>query len=132
MDIYQTILEFRNGGIATIENSRITPNTNPNVNDIKLNITGSKGMINMGLTNSQLIERYTEEKGDNPDVLVRHFVHGKAKGFAYESVRHFIDCMIGGDDFLVSLDDAVNTSLVVLAIMESAKKGNSIEVEYLK
>jgi predicted dehydrogenase len=132
VDIYQTILKFRNGGIATIENSRITLNTNPNVNDIKLNITGSKGMINMGLTNSQLIERYTEEKGDNPDVLVRHFVHGKAKGFAYESVRHFIDCMIGGDDFLVSLDDAVNTSLVVLAIMESAKKGNSIEVEYLK
>jgi hypothetical protein len=40
--------------------------------------------------------------------------------------------MVSGDDFLASLDDAVNTSLVVLAIMESAKKGNSIEVEYLK
>jgi hypothetical protein len=65
-------------------------------------------------------------------VLVRHFIHGKAKGFAYESGRHFIDCMVSGDDFLVSLDDAVNTSLVVLSIMESAKKGNSIEVEYLK
>jgi predicted dehydrogenase len=89
-------------------------------------------MINMDLINSQLIERYTEEKGDNPDVLVRHFIHGKAKGFAYESVRHFIDCMVSGDDFLVSLDDAVNTSLVVLAIMESAKKGIPVEVKYLK
>jgi predicted dehydrogenase len=132
VDIYQTILKFRNGGIATMENSWITPNTNPNVNDIKFNITGSKGIINMDLSNSQLIERYTEEKGDNPDVLVRHFVHEKAKGFAYESVRHFIDCMISGDDFLVSLDDAVNTSLVVLAIMESAKKGSPIEVKYLQ
>ncbi|TYB96676.1 MAG: Gfo/Idh/MocA family oxidoreductase [Kosmotoga sp.] len=131
VDIYQTILRFRNGGIATMENSWITPNTNPNVNDIKFNITGSKGMINMDLSNSQLIEKYTEEKGDNPDVLVRHFIHGKAKGFAYESIRHFIECLVSGDDFLVSLEDAVNTSLVVLAIMESAKTGSPVNVEYL-
>ncbi|MFO7882061.1 MAG: Gfo/Idh/MocA family oxidoreductase [Kosmotogaceae bacterium] len=130
VDIYQTVLRFKNGGIATMENSWITPNKNPNVNDIKFNITGSKGMINMDLSNSQLIERYTGEKGDNPDVLVRHFVHGKAKGFAYESIRHFIDCLISGDNFIVSLEDAVNTSLVVLAIMESAKNGVPVKVEY--
>jgi hypothetical protein len=43
-------LEFRKGGIATMENGWITPNTNPNVNDMKLNITGTKGMFNIDPT----------------------------------------------------------------------------------
>jgi predicted dehydrogenase len=130
VDVYQSILEFRRGGIATIENGWITPNTNPCVNDIKFNITGTKGMINLDLSNNQMIERFTEDKNDRPDVLVRHFVHGKAKGFAYESIRHFVDKLVSGEDFLVSLEDAANTSLVILAIMESAKTGKPVKVMY--
>ena len=84
-DVYQSILEFNNGGIATMENSWITPDSYPCVNDIKFNITGTKGMVNLDLSNNQMIERFTETKNDRPDVLVNHFVHGKAKGFAYES-----------------------------------------------
>ncbi|MGE5583674.1 MAG: Gfo/Idh/MocA family protein [Bacillota bacterium] len=130
VDLYQTILEFRHGGIASIENGWITPNTNPCLNDIKFNITGTKGMINLDLSNSQMIERYTEDKSDNPDVLVRHFVHGKAKGFAYESIRHFVDKLVSGEEFLVSVEDAANTSLVILAIMESARTGQPVKVKY--
>lgn len=129
-DVYQTILEFERGGIATMENGWITPNNNPCVNDIKFNITGSKGMINLDLSNNQMIERITSEKNDRPDVLVNHFIHGKAKGFAYESIRHFVDKLLTGEDFIVSLKDAVNTSRVVLAIMESAKSGLPVEIKY--
>jgi len=129
-DVYQTILEFRKGGIASIENSWIIPNTQPCVNDIKFNITGTKGMINLDLSNNQMIEKYTEEKGIRPDVLVRHFIHGKAKGFAYESIRHFIDKLISGEKFLVSVEDAANTSLVILAILESAQTGEPVKVKY--
>lgn len=131
VDIYQTMLKFKNGGIATMENSWITPNTNPCVNDIKFNITGSEGMINIDLSNNQMIESFTQTENKHPDVLVRHFVHGKAKGFAYESIRHFVDCLISGEEFLVSLDDAVNTSLVILAIFESAKNAAPVRVDYL-
>lgn len=129
-DMYHTILKFRRGGIASMENSWITPNTNPCINDIKFNITGTKGMINLDLSNNQMIERYGDIKADRPDVLVRHFVHGKAKGFAYESIRDFIDKLISGQDFVVSLEDAANTSLVILAIMESATQGTPITVNY--
>jgi len=130
-DVFQTILKFRNGGIASIENGWITPNTSPCINDIKFNLTGSRGMINIDLSNSQLIERFTEKESDRPDVLVRHFLHGKAKGFAYESIRSFIDKLLSGEDFLVSLEDAANTSLVILAILESAKTGLPVKVRYL-
>lgn len=129
-DIYQYILEFRHGGIASLENGWITPNTYPCVNDIKFNITGTKGMMNLDLSNSQMIERFTDEKNDRPDVLVRHFVHGKAKGFAYESIRHFVDKLASGEKFLVSVEDAANTSLVILAIMESARTGKPVKVQY--
>ncbi|NLA58918.1 MAG: Gfo/Idh/MocA family oxidoreductase [Firmicutes bacterium] len=129
-DIYQTILQFKNGGIATMENGWITPNTHPCINDIKFNITGTKGMINLDLSNNQMIERFTEDKNDRPDVLVRHFIHGKPKGFAYESIRHFVDCLVSGEEFLVSIYDAANTSLVILAIFESVATGKPVKVRY--
>ena len=88
-----------------MENSWITPNTHPCINDIKFNITGTKGMINLDLSNNRMIERYTGDKGDLPDVLVHHLVHGKARGFAYESIRDFADKLISGENFLVSLED---------------------------
>ncbi len=131
VDIYQTILEFRGGGIATVENSWITPDTHPCINDIKFNVTGTKGMINLDLSNNQMIERFTEEKNDRPDVLVKHFVHGKPKGFAYESIRHFIEAERSGEPFLVSFEDAVNTCQVIFAMLESAEKGTPVEVRYL-
>ncbi|WP_020431528.1 Gfo/Idh/MocA family protein [Paenibacillus riograndensis] len=130
VDIYQTILEFKNGGIATMENGWITPNSNPNVNDMKLNITGTKGMFNIDPTHSQMMERFTEMKADRPDLLVRHFIHGKPKGFAYESIRHFIDHLISGEPFYVSMEDAYNTTMVILAIMESAKTRTPVNVVY--
>ncbi|MFD0717473.1 Gfo/Idh/MocA family protein [Paenibacillus sp. GCM10027626] len=130
VDVYQTILEFRKGGIATMENGWITPNTNPNVNDMKLNITGTKGMFNIDPTHSQMLERFTETKADRPDLLVRHFIHGKPKGFAYESIRHFVDQLISGEPFLVTMEDAYNTTMVILAIMESAKTRTPVRVQY--
>lgn len=35
-----------------------------------------------------------------------------------------------GEEFLIKLDDAINTSLVVLSILESAEKGIPVKVEY--
>ena len=130
-DIYQTILEFRGGGIATMENGWITPNSHSSVNDIKFNITGTKGMFNLDLTNNQMIERFTETKSDHLDVLVNHFVHGRAMGFAYQSIRHFVDRLLDGKPFLVTPEDAANTSLAILAVMESAAKHEIVKVRYL-
>lgn len=130
VDVYQTILEFNNGGIATVENGWITPDSHSNINDIKFNICGSEGMINIDTTNSGVIEFFDNEKQVNPDVIVNHFVHGKAEGFAYKSIQHFVEKLISGEDFLVSVADAARTSLVILAIMESAETGQPVTVDY--
>jgi predicted dehydrogenase len=129
-DIYQSILEFENGVIATIENCWTIPNSHPHWNDIKLNILGSTGMFNMDLTGNQAIERYLADKSDHPDILIMPTVHGKPTGFAYESIRDFIERLVSGEDFIVGFDDGYRVSKVLLAIMESAKTREPVDVVY--
>jgi predicted dehydrogenase len=130
VDTYLTTLEFRNGGIAQMENGWITPNANPCVNDIKFNILGDKGMISLDVSNHNLIQKYTDEKVTVPDMVVQHSIFGFPKGFAFESIRSFVDCILSGEEFHVSVEDAANTSLAILAIMESARTRMPVDVQY--
>ena len=129
-DLYQSILEFRSGVVASIENNWVVPNTNPAVNDFKVNILGSKGMINMDLTNNQLIERYLPDSSDHPDCIVKPQVFDKHVGFAYESIRDFVECLALGKPVKVGLEDGLRVTRVVLAIMESAREGRPVMVHY--
>jgi predicted dehydrogenase len=129
-DLYQSILEFRSGIVATIENNWIIPNTHPSVNDIKVNILGSKGMINMDLTNNQMIERYLEDSSDHPDCIVKPRVRDRHVGFAYESIRDFVDCLYLGKEVQAGLEDGMKVTKVILAIMESASTGHPVTVQY--
>jgi len=129
-DTYLTTLEFSRGGIAQMENAWITPNANPCLNDIKCNILGSKGMVAIDASHHNLIQKFTDTKAEVPDILVRNSIHGKVKGFAYESIRSFVDKIISGEAFIVSMEDAAKTSLAILAIMQSAENRTPVEVEY--
>ncbi len=129
-DIYQTLVEFDSGVIATMENGWITPNTHPHWNDIKVNVTGTEGMFNMDLTNNQTIERYLKDVSDHPDVLIKPVIHGKPTGFSYESIISFIERLSSKEEFIVSFEDAYKDSKVILAIMESSEKKQIIEVSY--
>ena len=130
VDTYLTTLEFKKGGIAQMENGWAIPSGHPCVNDIKCNILGSKAMIAIDASNHNLIQKFTETDTKVPDILVKNRVHGRVKGFAYESIRSFADCMISGEKFVVSMEDAAKTSLAILAIMESAKIRMPVEVLY--
>lgn len=129
-DTYLTTLEFKNGAVAHMENAWITPNANPCLNDIKCNILGSSGMVAIDASNHNLIQKYTDTKVEVPDILVRNTVHGRVKGFAYESIRSFVDKIISGEEFICSMEDAARTSLAILSIMKSAESRMPVEVEY--
>ena len=129
-DLYQSVLEFRSGVVATIENNWIVPDTNPAVNDFKVNILGSKGMINMDLTNNQLFERYLETTSDHPDCLVKPQVRDRHVGFAYEAIRDFVECLTLGRPVQAGLDDGLKATSVILAIMESAAVRAPVTVRY--
>ena len=129
-DIYQTILEFAGGPIATIENHWIMPDTSPSYNDFKVSVVGSKGMFNMDLTHNQLIERYLEGHCDRPDVSNGPLIRGRHVGFVYESIRHFVDCVADDQPVAATLDDGLRVSTVILAIMQSAFSREPVKVAY--
>ncbi|MCK5156492.1 MAG: Gfo/Idh/MocA family oxidoreductase [Spirochaetales bacterium] len=129
-DLYQTILEYSNGAVATMENSWILPNTNPYVNDYKLNITGEKGMFNMDFSHNTLLERFLEDEASHPDVIVKPRIHGKPTGLAYESIRDFIERVYNNDELIISIEESVSVTRIILAIMESVKKKQPVKIEY--
>ena len=129
-DLYQTILEYSSGAVATMENSWILPNTNPYVNDYKLNITGEKGMFNMDFSHNTLLERFLEDEAGHPDVIVKPRIHGKPMGLAYESIRDFIEKIYFDKDFVVTLEEGVVVTKIILAIIDSVQKKEPVKVVY--
>jgi hypothetical protein len=89
-------------------------------------------MISIDASNHNLIQKYTDEKVSVPDIIVQNSIFGFPKGFAFESIRSFVDCVLSGDDFHLSIYDAANTSLAILAIMESARTRMPVEVNCAK
>jgi len=87
-------------------------------------------MINMDLTNNQLFERYLEGSSDHPDCIVKPQVFEKHVGFAYESIRDFVECLALGRPVKVGLEDGLKVTAVVLAIMESAASRQPVTVRY--
>ena len=49
---------------------------------------------------------------------------------SYESIRDFVDRLVDGKEFRVTLEDSRRTALAIIAILESAETGMPVEVEY--
>lgn len=129
-DIFQTSIEFEKGGIAQMENGWITANGNGNVNDFLCSFTGTKGGFYINPSNHNLLQMVTEDRLEIPDILVSNTVFGRCKGFSYESIRDFVDRLVDGEEFRVTLEDARRTAIAILAIHESAEKGVPVDVVY--
>ncbi|MDD3036229.1 MAG: Gfo/Idh/MocA family oxidoreductase, partial [Candidatus Saccharimonadaceae bacterium] len=117
IDIYQSTLEFAGGGIAQMENGWITPNGNPNVNDMKCTLLGTRGMISIDTTHHNLIQHVSEDRLRVPDVLVQNHVFGEPKGFAFESIRGFIDRLVDGKPFTQGIMDILSPDICIYFII---------------
>ena len=125
-DFYQAILEFRNGGVATVENCWILPDSLPTVIDFKFQVVGSEGAVYIDLSSNGAIRQYTGEKASNPDILVYPTIHGKPMGFALESIRHFVDCVVNDKEPMTTGEDGLATTQIIAAMQESSKKGEPV------
>lgn len=128
-DVYLTTAEFEKGYIAQLENGWITPDSTPFVNDFKFSMVGTKGMINLDLSSSSCYQVYDENHIKQPDFFIKNFVHGKLKGFSFESINDFIEKLYFDEEFIVSFEESVYVNKVLFAILESAVKGVPIFVQ---
>ncbi|MFB7142833.1 Gfo/Idh/MocA family protein [Gottfriedia sp. NPDC056225] len=130
IDMYQTTLEFENGAIVQMENGWITPNGNTAIIDFKCNVLGSEGMININTSSHDLIQISNEKRTITPDILAKPIIEDKMAGFSSNSIRSFVDRLIDDKPFQVSVEEAANSCLVLIAILESANTGKAVKVEY--
>ena len=128
-DFYQVILEFESGATAVVENSWILPNSAPNIIDLKCEIVGSKGALYVDGSHHRTLERYTESEASYPDVLVMPIIFGEQKGFAVESIRHFIDCVLHDREPRVTGEDGLTVTKIIQAVEESVRSGVPVELE---
>jgi predicted dehydrogenase len=127
-DYYQATLTFSSGATAVIENSWIMPNTMPNIIDLKLELVGSKGAVYSDSSHNRALETYTEKSASYPDFLVMPCVYEKQQGFAAESIRHFIDCVLEDRELLVTGRDGLIVTKVICAIEESVRTGQPVDL----
>jgi predicted dehydrogenase len=127
-DFYEAILEFKNGGVATVENCWILPNSLPTVIDFKFQIIGSEGAVYIDLSSHRAIQKYGKESASNPDVFVYPNIHGKPMGFAIESIRHFVDCVVNDKEPMVTGKDGLAATKIISAIQRSSREGKPVDL----
>jgi predicted dehydrogenase len=129
VDSYMTTIQYGHGAIAQMENAWVTPNGNPNVNDFKFNLLCEEGKFDVDASSHNLLQVTDSERMITHDILVQNSVFGQCRGFAFESIRSFIDRLLSGEEFHVTLREAANVSLAILGIMQSADTGVPVDVE---
>lgn len=127
-DFYAVTLEFENGAVATIENCWILPESLPNIFDLKCEIVGSEGAFFIDGSSHRLIEKHAGGQGLYPDILVMPEVRGKQMGFAAESIRHFIDCVVDDVEPSVTGEDGLRVTELIEAIEQSVATGQRVSL----
>ncbi len=128
-DFFQTTLQMSRGAVASIENCWIMSQGYPTVFDFKCELIGSEGMMMADLSTHRALQRITDEAGtEYPDLMVAPEVHGKPIGFGIESIRYFVDCIVGDREPLCGGQDGLAVTKVICGMIESADTGQPVEI----
>ena len=127
-DFFHYILELKRGGVAHIENCWIMSESMPTVFDFKLELIGSEGTVFADCSSHRMVQKYVKAGASYPDVAVRVNIHGRAAGFGVESIRAFVRAVALGEPLPVSIEDGVENTRVLVAVHESARTGQPVQV----
>jgi len=127
-DFFISILEFRKGAVATVENAWVLPNTLPVSGDFVAEVVGERGSMRITVVGNNCIDKATETSYTQPDVLVFPTVHDKAKGFAGESIVHFIECVAKNKQPMATGEDGLAVTKILCAIRESARTKRTVSI----
>lgn len=123
-DFYQSILQFEKGAAVMLENCWILAGAHALI-DMKVEIVGDQGALFFD-GRPHLVESYSHDAVDWPDVYVCPEIHGKPRGLAIDSIRHFADCVCFDREPLVGFDAGREVTRVILAMERSAREGQPV------
>jgi predicted dehydrogenase len=124
-DFHVATVEFARGAVAVFEHAWILPQTHATVKDLKLEILGSRGAINIDASHNRALEIYSADKATFPDLLAPPTgVH--MTGFILDSIAYFVDAIVQGTPVLASGEDGVATTRIICAMLESIEQGQPV------
>ncbi len=129
IDTYDSItaaVEFEDGLVGTYSSSWIYPLSLPLVYDLRFEILGAAGAIDVDCRD-QMIHKMTDVYA-HPGTLGRE-IYGKPVGFAAEMLNSFIDNIRLGTEPLVDIDQALYGVNVIDTIHRSIVSGKVEEVK---
>lgn len=129
-DFFASILEFENGGVATIENSWILPDVLPSLGEFRAEILCERGMHNIEFNTSDACVTYTEQngRGSSRDLYAQNLVYGRLKGFCYDSILHFLDCIENGTNLICDGIDGIENTRTLEAMSNSLESGQPVKI----
>lgn len=131
-DFFQTTLELENGTTAQVENCWVVAESAPAIFDFKCELVGSQGTMYVDVSHHRMVQKYTLEEATYPDVIAGPEIYGKPTGFAIESIHHFVDCVLYDRQPLITGEDGLKATQIVLAMEESARSGQVVTVHGLR
>lgn len=126
-DFHVATVEFRSGAVAVFEHAWILPRSHPTVKDLKLEILGSAGSLNVDGSHNRGLEIYGAERATWPDLLAPP-VGEHLTGFVLDSIAYFVDAVTKGAPVIATGEDGVAVTRILCAIEESAASGLPVEL----
>ncbi len=130
-DFFESILEFKGGGVGVVENVWILPDSMSTLGDFKCELIGTEGSQYVDFTGNRAYEKYTKDKGTFPDLLAAPVVHGEMVGFVLESIKHFVDCVCLDKPLFATGEDGSAVTRIICGLLESIKTRTPIELSSL-
>jgi len=126
-DFHVATVEFGKGAVAVFEHAWILPRTHATLKDLKMEILGSAGAINIDASHNRTIEVYSADRASFPDVLAPP-VGDHLTGFVLDSIAYFVDAVTHGAPVLATGEDGVAVTRAICAIIESARSGRPVSL----
>ncbi|WEJ35068.1 Gfo/Idh/MocA family oxidoreductase [Devosia sp. SD17-2] len=126
-DFHVATVEYESGAVGVFEHTWILPDTYNTVKDLKIELLGSKGAINIDGSHNRTMELYTQNKGAFPDMLVPPF-GPHLTGFVLDAVVHFVEAVLFDKPVLATGEEGLANTKIISALIEAARLGQPVQL----
>ena len=125
-DFYQATVEFENGCVGNFESCWVLPESMPYMVDSKFQLICTKGYVNVDP--ALPVHMVSTEAQHQNRSFITGDVAGEPRGFVFDAVAHFVNCLLRGEQPLITGHDGLMITKALAAMVESAETGMPVEL----
>jgi predicted dehydrogenase len=91
-------------------------------------VVGTKGTAYVNGSHHRMAEIYSEKGVELPDVSLAPDLYGWPVGFAVAAIQHFVECVVTGQQPMLTGEDGLAVARVLAAAEHSAQTGLPVAV----